>query len=458
MKSSILTPNILKSVEIEIDNGGNNYICKMQIINDMLNISLYNNIIKYEGNITLNEIKNQIAAFNDYNIYEIFEEINILNNKSFILIKEKDNKYKLKLKFIILRRKKYLYINLYENGKEDYIKYISELKEIIRKKDEQIKLLEDKLKKYKNDEEIENNFNFDIKLKEPINIIINHIEYVYCLTILKDGRLVSGSYDNSIIIYNKETYKPDLIIKEHKDPIFCITTLNSGILASCSADKTIKLYYIKDHEYNILQTLNYHKDYVFKIIELRNKSLVSCSFDESIIFYNKDNNNKYAKDYNISTNGQWTSVIQTKENELCYSEEINDSICFYDFNQRKKILSINNINKLNSESEWFIMINKDLLLIPGENKISIININKYKLERIININGSGWIRGICMLNENILLTGDENKIIKEWKIEGNNLILISQKEKAHNDCINHLINLGNGHIASASDDKTIKIW
>ena len=268
MKSSILTPNILKSVEIEIDNGGNNYICKMQIINDMLNISLYNNIIKYEGNITLNEIKNQIAAFNDYNIYEIFEEINILNNKSFILIKEKDNKYKLKLKFIILRRKKYLYINLYENGKEDYIKYISELKEIIRKKDEQIKLLEDKLKKYKNDEEIENNFNFDIKLKEPINIIINHIEYVYCLTILKDGRLVSGSYDNSIIIYNKETYKPDLIIKEHKDPIFCITTLNSGILASCSADKTIKLYYIKDHEYNILQTLNYHKDYVFKIIEL----------------------------------------------------------------------------------------------------------------------------------------------------------------------------------------------
>ena len=32
------------------------------------------------------------------------------------------------------------------------------------------------------------------------------------------------------------------------------------------------------------------------------------------------------------------------------------------------------------------------------------------------------------------------------------------KKKVHNDDISYLINLGNGHIASASDDNTIKIW
>ena len=110
-------------------------------------ISIYinKNILKYEGNITINKIQNQIGAFNDYNINEIFEEINILNNNNFILIKEDNNKYKLKIEFIILRRKKYLYINLYNDIKEDYIKYISELKEIIKMKDEEIKLLKDKL-------------------------------------------------------------------------------------------------------------------------------------------------------------------------------------------------------------------------------------------------------------------------------------------------------------------------
>ena len=75
------------------------------------------------------------------------------------------------------------------------------------------------------------------------------------------------------------------------------------------------------------------------------------------------------------------------------------------------------------------MINKDLLLIPGQDTISIINVNKYNLVRKIDVNGSYYICGICLLNDNILLTGDCNKIIRQWKIEGDNLILISQKEK-----------------------------
>ena len=58
----------------------------------------------------------------------------------------------------------------------------------------------------------------------------------------------------------------------------------------------------------------------------------------------------------------------------------------------------------------------------------------------------------------MLLTGDESKIIRQWRIEGDNLILISKKEKAHDDYISNLLNLGNGHIASCSWDKTIKIW
>ena len=58
----------------------------------------------------------------------------------------------------------------------------------------------------------------------------------------------------------------------------------------------------------------------------------------------------------------------------------------------------------------------------------------------------------------MLLTGDYSEIIRQWKIEGDNLILISKKEKAHDSDINVLLNLGNGCIASGSNDKTIKIW
>ena len=298
---------------------------------------------------------------------------------------------------------------------------------------------------------------YKIENKNPIHKLTNHSNSVYCLCVLKDGRLVSGSDDKSIIIYNKNTYQPDLIIKEHSSYISCIIQLSTGELVSCSADSTIKIYNIKGVQYEVLQTLNYHSSTVWKILELKNKTLVSCSYDSSIIFYLKDNN-EYKKDYQISTNGSCSSIIQTKDNEICYSENNNSAICFYDILERKIKATISNISKYNGCREWFIMMKKDLLLIPGSNQLSIINTNEYKLIRTINVPNASTITGVCLLNKDMLLTGDYSETIRQWKIEGDNLILISKKEKTHDSDINVLLNMGNGFIASGSDDNTIKIW
>ena len=104
------------------------------------------------------------------------------------------------------------------------------------------------------------------------------------------------------------------------------------------------------------------------------------------------------------------------------------------------------------------MMTKNLLLAIGQNKLSIININLHNIIRTIDISGSSWICSTCMLNENMLLTGDDKKRIIQWKIEGDNLQLISKKENAHESSIYTLSKIGNGLIISGSEDKFIKIW
>ena len=156
-------------------------------------------------------------------------------------------------------------------------------------KEEQINNMLDEIKNFGKIINEDNLYDdYKIEMKNPIHKLTNHTHYVFCLCVMNDGRLVSGSVDKSIIIYNKETYQPDLIIKEHNHYVLCITQLSSGILASCSGDKTIKLFNINGMKYEILQTLNYHNNYAYKIIELKNKNLVSCSHDSSIIFYNSN--------------------------------------------------------------------------------------------------------------------------------------------------------------------------
>ncbi len=336
---------------------------------------------------------------------------------------------------------------------------IIKLEEYIKKMEKEYKINENEIEK--KNIKVENNTNlvkeFNIKCIGPINTLKNHTSYIFCFTLLNDGRLVSGSYDKSIIIYNKETFQPDIIIKEHKSDVRCLVQLKNGVLASCSGDRTIKLFNIKNKEYELIQTLNFHSDFIRKVIELSNNYLVSCSYDSTIIFYIKDGL-KYKKDYSISASKSVTNIIQTKQYELLYSTDDN-TIHFFDLNKRKNISTLENISfDTGGCRTWFCMITKDLLLIPGYNVINIININEYKKIRQIDIPDSNWIFAVCMLNSYTFITGDENKTLRQWKIEGDNLILISKKENAHNDSINVVFNLGNGHIVSGSDVNTIKIW
>ena len=119
-----------------------------------------------------------------------------------------------------------------------------------------LRKLKDKSNNLNNNNNLDNINNFDISLKNPIHTLFYHYGWIYCLSILNDDRLISGSVDKSIIIYNKIAYQPDLIIKEYEGPVRYITNLSSEILASSSYDETIKLFNIKGNNYNIIQILN----------------------------------------------------------------------------------------------------------------------------------------------------------------------------------------------------------
>ena len=192
-------------------------------------------------------------------------------------------------------------------------------------------------------------------------------------------------------------------------------------------------------------------------MELSNQKLVSCSNDNSIIFYFKDNN-EYKKDFQITTKGSCSPVIQTKQNEICYSEDTDKAICFFDLLERKAITSLKNINKRIETYDWFIMMTKNLLLITGENILTIINVDSHSVVRTINVTNSSWINAACLLTNNMLITVDNNENIIQWKIEGDNLVMISRKEKASERSIGTVLKIGDGLIITGDDGGIIKVW
>ena len=104
------------------------------------------------------------------------------------------------------------------------------------------------------------------------------------------------------------------------------------------------------------------------------------------------------------------------------------------------------------------MMTKDLLLATGDSKLTIININSHSVIRSIDSSGSSSILSACFINDNMILTSDSNHRIIQWKIDADNLILISKKENAHDSGIYTIKKLGNGLIMSGDKNGEVKIW
>ena len=351
--------------EVELRDGENKLKCEIQIIGKFFQASIYDsdNTLLHQGDIHVNRIRAQIYAFTDVRIGEIFDEINKLENDKFNLLKEQK---KLQIEFTILDRKKYITICLNDDiSNNDYIRTIKELKEQIKDKNNRIKIYEEIFSKHKKIKGLKGlkgilGDSANSIFKNPKHVLQYHTEPIFCSAVLKDGRIATGSKDKEIIVFNNKTFKPDLTIKEHNGVVVNMIELSTGYLASCSEDKTIKIYDVGLKTYKVIQTLKDHTGWVSKIIELNNKQLVSCSKDKTLIFYNKDKDGiKYKKDFSITTNGWNGPVIQTKDNEICYYESNEDTICFYDFIKKKTNKTMSNITVTAFNS--LLMLTKELL-------------------------------------------------------------------------------------------------
>ena len=448
--------------EVELRDGENKLKCEIQIIGKFFQASIYDsdNTLLHQGDIHVNRIRAQIYAFTDVRIGEIFDEINKLENDKFNLLKEQK---KLQIEFTILDRKKYITICLNDDiSNNDYIRTIKELKEQIKDKNNRIKIYEEifsKQKKIKGLKGLKGILGDSANsiFKNPKHVLQYHTEPIFCAAVLKDGRIATGSKDKEIIVFNNKTFKPDLTIKEHNGVVVNMIELSTGYLASCSEDKTIKIYDVGLKTYKVIQTLKDHTGWVSKIIELNNKQLVSCSKDKTLIFYNKDKDGiKYKKDFSITTNGWNGPVIQTKDNEICYYESNEDTICFYDFIKKKTNKTMSNITVTAFNS--LLMLTKELLLICRYNKITVMNVYTYNIVRSIDVPDSDWISSVIRFNKDQIVTADENKRIILWKIEGDNLRMITKNSTAHDGCIFSLTKLPNGTILSGGLDCSAKIW
>ena len=237
---------------------------------------------------------------------------------------------------------------------------------------------------------IGNSQNFNVENMNHITTLKCNNGSILCLKTLEDGRLAAGDEFSNLIIYNKDTFKPEIIIQNNLERLLNFTQLKNNYIA-CSFLKNYTLKIIKninnnnENENQIIK--NAHNDSITKIIELKNENLITFSFDYSFKIWKLNNNNKYEiinefKDSNALSDG-----LEIKHNEIIlYALETTpNSLVFYNLNKDEKIKAINILNFLiDSVGYRIIKLNNDEIAIAGNGIIYLIDINNYSILNEIN--------------------------------------------------------------------------
>lgn len=120
-----------------------------------------------------------------------------------------------------------------------------------------------------------------------LNTLTGHSKEVYSIAISPDGKiLASGSYDNTIQLWNLPNGKPLRTLSGHTEKVKSVAFSPDGqILASSSVDKTINLWNIRTGE--LLKTFTGHSSFVLSVaFSPDGQMLASSSADKTIKLWN----------------------------------------------------------------------------------------------------------------------------------------------------------------------------
>ena len=297
----------------------------------------------------------------------------------------------------------------------------------------------------------ENEQNNKLILKEYKNTktLKGHEKRVVSITILNSGYIATGSYDNSIKIWDISK-KPENALIETRfsvGAILCLLELEPNILLAGNSENAIDIFDLNDESIDPYSRLFGHSLWVTALVKCDEKNFASSSNDAKIFI--------------------WDSEKKIKLRELvghvdCILTMIllnNDNLCSGSADKTIRIWNWKNGNSLfyiKAHDNWvkiLFQMNDDILLSGSDDKtIKIWDLNLRPLAILQGHDHS--VRTFCKINDNYFASGSFDNKIKIWDLNEKKCI---QTLEGHLSNIINIINY-NGKIVSCSSDKTIKVW
>ncbi|MGB3208654.1 MAG: serine/threonine-protein kinase [Crinalium sp.] len=294
----------------------------------------------------------------------------------------------------------------------------------------------------------------EIPTWEFVRTLTGHSNLVRSVAFSLDGKiLASGSWDNTIKLWNMDTNQLIHTLTGHSDPVSAVVfSPDNQIIASGSADGSIKLW--QSSNGRLMRSLRGHTDWIKSVaISPNGETLASGSDDNTIKIWQIDsgvlNNTLFGHLYPVS------SVTFSPDGQILASCSSDHTIKLWQANDGKLI------STLTGHTDWIksIAITPDCqTLVSGsrDNTIKLWQISTGKLIRTLTGHSKGvWWVAIAP-DGKIIASASSDNTINLWRVDTGELIQTLKDHAKGVRCV--AFSPDHRTLASGSAENTITIW
>ncbi len=117
-------------------------------------------------------------------------------------------------------------------------------------------------------------------LPEATHTLSGHTSSVYCMAVLPDGRIISGSNDKTLRVWDAESGQCLNTLSGHTSYVSCVAVLPDGRIISGSNDETLRVWDTESGQ--CLKTLNGYSGPVYCVAVLPDGRIISGSYDKTL--------------------------------------------------------------------------------------------------------------------------------------------------------------------------------
>lgn len=288
---------------------------------------------------------------------------------------------------------------------------------------------------------------WDIESRRCVATLTGHTIGISSLQVLPDGRLASGSWDNTIRIWDLKSHLCLAVLSEHTEWIDTIQVLSDGRLASGSWDKTIRIWDLKSH--SCVAILEGHTKAIQILHALHDGRLVSGSWDNTIRIWDTQSHSCVAT---LEGHTGFVHTFQVLLDGRLASGSYDSSIRIWDLESYR---CIGTLKKLLGGRQYSILMLPDGRVAGGaSNKIRIWDPESHRC--VATLEGhTSKVTVLKVLPDGRLASGSRDYTIRIWDLDTLQCVATLT---GHTGRIVTLQALPDGRLASGARDHTIAFW